>query len=138
MKRITTMNSLQRPYLSTLPNHITNTQESCRISAKNLKTSPVFLFFPKIPFDFLKEKSASFLKEPVKKPGFFKKIDWFSFIKKEKKSLVKKTFMNIWISDVFPMHFKQLSPILTYLSSENLMLSKLNQVLNTEVFIREM
>ena len=81
--------------------------------------------------DFFKEFSCD-LKEKVKKTGFFRKVDWLSFVKKEKKSLVKKTFMNIWISSAFPLHFQQLSPILHYLSSGNLMLSKMNQVLNTE------
>lgn len=63
---------------------------------------------------------------------FPKKIDWLSFIKKPKKNLIKKSFMNLWISKEFPLKFKELFPILDYLSNGNLMLSKLNEVLNTQ------
>lgn len=66
---------------------------------------------------------------------FSKKIDWLSFIKKQKKNMIKKTFMNLWISKEFPLKFKELFPILNYLSNGNLMLSKLNEVLNTDVII---
>ena len=41
--------------------------------------------------------------------------------------------MNVWISNSFPLHFRQLIPILNYLSAGNVMLSKMNEILATEV-----
>lgn len=79
----------------------------------------------------VKEKIQSIKKKPE---GFFsKKIDWLSFIKKNKKPLLKKTFMNVWISKDFPLKFKELIPILNYLSNGNILLAKMNEILNTKV-----
>ena len=119
MRKMSTLNSMQRPYLnSTNCNNLTTTQESNRIvhTQPNASENPI--------------NFKDYLKKPVITA---KKLDWFSFIKKPNKNVIKKTFMNVWIGDNFPLHFKQLLPILNYLSSGNMMLSKLNQILNTEV-----